>query len=67
MKRADLLEYKEKDSKNTDGVPLVLTFSRHLPNVQHILKKHENILEKSERMVKIFTEPPMVTFLYMGS
>ncbi|XP_060589365.1 uncharacterized protein LOC132744627 [Ruditapes philippinarum] len=38
-KRSDLLQYNE-DKENTERIPVVLTFSRALPNVGQIVRKH---------------------------
>lgn len=45
-----------------DRVPLVLTFSNLLPNVHGIVRKHLPVLYTSERMNKVFSEPPLVAY-----
>ncbi|KAH3806716.1 hypothetical protein DPMN_135040 [Dreissena polymorpha] len=60
-KREDLLRTKVS-SKSTSRVPLVITFSRVLPNVGNILRKHLPTLRTSDRMKKVFPEPPLAAF-----
>jgi hypothetical protein len=59
--RDDLLKYKNKTDKK-ERVPLVLTYSKNLPNVSNILHKHIDLLKKSHRMCKVFTEEPMAAY-----
>ncbi|XP_071153747.1 uncharacterized protein [Mytilus edulis] len=60
LNREDLLQYKQK--KENNRVPLVITFSKALPNVHSILRKNLKILHQSERLKKIFPDPPIVAF-----
>ena len=59
--RTDLLIYNNKENK-TKMVPLVITFSRALPNIRGILWKHIKMLHTSDRMKQIFTEAPILAF-----
>jgi hypothetical protein len=43
-------------------VPLVITYSKALPNIHEILKKNMKILYDSEKMKRIFDEPPIVSY-----
>ena len=61
MKRSDLLSYKQKE-KNKDRVPLVITYSKHLPDIQKISRDHLPLLHKSSEMQGIFDKPPLVAF-----
>ena len=61
MKRLDLLSYKPKE-KNKDRVPLVITYSKHLPDIQKISHDHLPLLHKSSEMQGIFDKPPLVVF-----
>ena len=61
LDRNRLLEYRNDKSK-TDRVPLVLTYSKGLPSVRHIVKKNMEILYKSDRMKDIFEKPPILAF-----
>ena len=47
--REQLLRYKEKNDKS-ERVPLVLTYSKCLPDVSKILHKHMRILHKTDWM-----------------
>ena len=55
-----LLKYR-KNSK-PDRTPLVITYSKGLPNLHHILRKHQCVLYKSDRMKKVFENTPMVAY-----
>lgn len=41
---------------------LILTFADNIPNINKILKKHFNIIEQSQRLSKIFSTAPQVTY-----
>ena len=60
MNRKDLLQYKTR--KKNDRVPLVVTFSENLPNVQNILHRRMDILERSSRMKDVYTAPPITAY-----
>ena len=59
--RSSLLERKKQRS-NKHRVPLAVTFSKHLPDIRKILKKHKHILHRSENMKKIFPDNPILAF-----
>ena len=61
LKREDLLSVKSKE-KNEDRVPLVLTFSRHLPDIYKIVRKHLPVLHRSDRMTEVFQKPPIMAY-----
>ena len=61
INRSDLLSYKTKD-KNKDRVPLVITYSKHLPDIHKISRDHLPLLHKSSEMQQIFDKPPLVAF-----
>ena len=48
MDRSELLTRKDKTNKATTRVPLVITFSSHLPNIRSILRNKRHILAKSK-------------------
>ena len=60
INRDQLLNYKQKTENNR--VPLVITFSKALPNVHRILRKNMKTLHRSERLKQIFQTPPIVAF-----
>ena len=66
MKNADqlnrniLLQFKSKQPM--PRVPLIVIFNDSLPNVQHILHKRMYIIQRSERLKKIFPEAPIAAF-----
>ena len=60
LDRKNLLQYNTK--KQNNHVPLVITYSKALPNIHEILKKNMKILYNSEKMKRIFDEPPIVSY-----
>ena len=60
LNREDLLQYNQP--KNSDRVPLVLTYTDALPNIHSILYRHMNTLHHSDEMKEIFPKPPIVAF-----
>ena len=62
--RMDRLQLLQKDinRQKTDRVPLVLTYSKSLPDIRAILRKHQDTLFTSERMQDIFPKPPLLAF-----
>ena len=59
--RSKLLKYR-RNEKDSDRIPLVLTFSNALPSVRDILKKRQKTLYKSDRMKEIFPDIPILAF-----
>ena len=62
LNRDDLLKYKDKTKLASDRVPLVVTYSKGLPDIRHIVRKHQPTLHKSDRMKEIFGAPPLLAF-----
>lgn len=64
--RADMLDrteiLKNQSSSREHKTNLILTHSASLPKVSAILKKHHNILTQSDRLKRIFVEPPRVVY-----
>ena len=58
--RQHLLNYNQP--KNSDRIPLVLTYSDALPNIHSILWKHMNTLHRSDELKEIFPTPPLVAY-----
>ena len=58
--RQHLLNYNQP--KNSDRIPLVLTYSDALPNIHSILWKHMNTLHRSDELKEIFPTPPSVAY-----
>ena len=63
MNRMDMLE-KAAGGKDRRGVPLVVTYSAHLPNISNILKEKKSILARSERLKNIFSGDNVVFTSY---
>ena len=61
LDRGELLK-KRKRRKESDRVPMTVTYSNLLSDLNHIIRKHTKVLYKSERMTKVFQEPPMVAY-----
>jgi hypothetical protein len=60
LQREDLMKKQEK--KSTTRVPMVIQYSRSLPNIHGILQNRINILHRSDRLKDVFKEPPIVAF-----
>ena len=60
QKREDLLEYRQNTQRKNKRVPLVVTHSRALPDIRGILRKHQNILMRSDRLQKAFEHQPLL-------
>ena len=60
--RSELLKVNRKEDKNSKRVPLVVTYSNLLPDIQHITKKHLDVLHRSSKMRDVFKDPPIVAF-----
>ena len=60
LDRQHLLNYNQP--KNSDRIPLVLTYSDALPNIHSILWKHMNTLHRSDELKEIFPTPPLVAY-----
>ena len=61
MRRETLLKPNSKLVK-PKRVPLVMNFSKLLPDVRDILRKHSNVLYRSDRMKKVFDELPILAY-----
>ena len=61
MDREELL-HKEVKRQHNDRVPLVITYSKSLPDIRGILRKHQDTLYMSERMQEVFAKPPLLAF-----
>ena len=61
MDRGKLLVNRNKKNQS-DRVPLVLTYSKLLPDIRTILRKHQATLHKSERIREVFDKPPLLAF-----
>ena len=45
-----------------ERVPLILTYSRALPDIGKILRSHQKIIKKSPQLRKIFKDQPLCSF-----
>ena len=52
LDRGELLKNESVEKNQT--VPLTVTYSNLLPDLNHVIRKHTKILYKSERMTKVF-------------
>ena len=64
MKREDLLLRRDKKSgmRGEGRVPMVVTFSSFLPDIRAIMRKNRHILNKSDKLKRIFPKDPLVAF-----
>ena len=56
-----LLQYKNKNKSNS-RVPLILTYSRNLPNAQSIIHNGFSALHRSDKMKVVFPETLFTAF-----
>ncbi|XP_058872877.1 uncharacterized protein LOC117966565 isoform X1 [Acipenser ruthenus] len=63
LRKVDKLkrDYKNRDKK-VKRVPLIMTYSKLLPNISKIVWKHLRILHNSEKLKKVFLKAPVVAF-----
>jgi hypothetical protein len=59
LERENLLQYSTR--KQNNRVPLVITYSKALPNIHDILRKNMKILNQSDKMKKVFNQPQYIT------
>jgi hypothetical protein len=59
--RGNLLIDTKKKTAN-ERVPLVVTYSKLLPDIRSVLTKHEATLYRSDRMREVFPSPPMLAY-----
>jgi hypothetical protein len=62
LDRTQLINRSKTVKTNTDRVPLVVTYSKVLPDIHNIVRKNMRILYQSERMCKIFEKPPLIAY-----
>ena len=60
MNRSKLLE--RKNGTHKEGVPLVVTYSNCLPNLNRILNSKRHILERSNQLGDMFTDKLFVSY-----
>ena len=61
MNREDLLEGGVK-KRDRQGVPLVVTYSSHLPNISTILKQKKTFLARSDKLRQVFSNDVFVSY-----
>ena len=61
MDRSELLRHHVK-KQGKEGVPLVVTYSGHLPDINKILKEKHYILQRSDSLKDIFNKNMFVSF-----
>jgi len=60
VSRDQLLKSRSGENDKKKGVPMAITFSQYLPNIQAVLKSKRYLLHKSQRLSNIFPLDPMV-------
>lgn len=53
---------KVVSKKNTDRVPLTITYHPALPSISSILKNSWNVMVRDKHMKQVFQKPPMVAY-----
>ena len=61
MQREDLLGGKTGNA-NRQGVPLVVAYSGHLPNISKILREKKYISSRSDKLKRIFNHNMFVSY-----
>jgi len=63
LDREALLQIQSiKAEEKEQRVPLLITYSKQLPNIHSIVRKHMNILYRSEKMKEVFPSPPIIAY-----
>lgn len=62
LDRETIIHQPRRTVPNNQQTNLVVTYAANLPNLNNILRKHYSILQQSERLHSVFSEPPRVVF-----
>ena len=62
MDRKELLKERDIITSKETKIPLVLTYSRSLPNTTKVVRKHWNILSINKALDEIFQNEPVAAF-----
>ena len=60
--RDDLLQEKDQEQQDPKRIPLILTYSRFLPNLTAVVRKNWNILQTNKNLRGLFQEHPITAF-----
>ena len=60
--RDDLLQEKDQEQQDPKRIPLILTYSRFLPNLTAVGRKNWNILQTNKNLRELFQEHPITAF-----
>ena len=61
MNRSEILK-NSTQKQQKEGIPLVVTYSSHLPNINQILREKRGLLSRSETLQKIFKDKMFVSY-----
>ena len=61
ISRNEALKKVEK-KKNSDRIPLVITYHPAMPHISSILRNAWNVLVRDKHMKRVFCQPPMVAY-----
>ena len=61
MDRKQLLANRETQ-KGRQGVPLVVTYSSHLPNISKIIREKKHLLARSDKLKRVFENDVFVSY-----
>ena len=61
--RDNLLEEKDQEQQDSKCIPLILTYSRFLPNLTSVVCKNWNILQNNKNLQELFQEHPITVFM----
>ncbi len=62
LDRNDLLQQRKGKKKKNERTPLIITYTNKLPNLHNIVRKNMTILHQSERMQRVFEQPPIIAY-----
>ena len=55
----EMIYWNIRKKADTDRVPLVISFTKQLPDIHKIIRDRMDILKKSDRMRRVFSDPPL--------
>ena len=58
---------KTSTKKESNRIPLVVTFNPALPNIRQVISSNVNILRSSQRCQAAFTSPPLISYRWCNN
>ena len=60
--RDDLQQEKDQEQPDSKCIPLILRYSRFLPNLTAVVRENWNILQTNQNVLELFQEHPITVF-----